>query len=150
MHRMTIDVKQTAPHDHGGCNARRFEESQGTQEHWRRDAMAMSDGARWNKYGGTPADVYERYLVPAIFVPWSDVLLDTAAPRPGERVLDVACGTGIVARRSAERVWPGGRVAGIDLNAAMLAAAHCRQHLLGRGGYRLARGQRRGDAVLRC
>jgi ubiquinone/menaquinone biosynthesis C-methylase UbiE len=85
--------------------------------------MAMSDGAPWNKYGGTPAEVYERYLVPAIFVPWSDLLLDTAAPRPGERVLDVACGTGIVARRAAQRVWPGGRVAGLDLDAAMLAAA---------------------------
>jgi 2-polyprenyl-3-methyl-5-hydroxy-6-metoxy-1,4-benzoquinol methylase len=72
------------------------EESQGTQQYCRRDAMAMSDAAPWNKYGGTPADVYERYLVPAIFVPWSDLLLDTAAPRPGERVLDVACGTGIV------------------------------------------------------
>jgi ubiquinone/menaquinone biosynthesis C-methylase UbiE len=85
--------------------------------------MAMSDGAPWIKHGAPPAEVYERYLVPAIFAPWSDLLLDAATPRPGERVLDVACGTGIVARRAAQRAGPGGRVAGLDLNPAMLAAA---------------------------
>ena len=40
--------------------------------------MDMSDGAPWNKCGRTPTEVYERYLVPAIFLPWSDLLLDAA------------------------------------------------------------------------
>lgn len=70
------------------------------------------------------AEVYERELVPAIFRSWAAELVDLAAPRPGERVLDVACGTGIVARTAAARVGPGGTVVGYDLNPAMLAVAH--------------------------
>jgi SAM-dependent methyltransferase len=51
------------------------------------------------------------------------LLLQAANPRPGERVLDLACGTGIVARRVAARVGAGGQVVGLDLNPAMLAVA---------------------------
>ena len=47
-----------------------------------------------------PAEVYENYFVPAMFLPWSSILLSHAAPQSGERVLDVACGTGIVARQA--------------------------------------------------
>jgi ubiquinone/menaquinone biosynthesis C-methylase UbiE len=50
-------------------------------------------------------------------------LIEEAALTPGERVLDVACGTGVVARLAAERVGPGGTVAALDINPAMLAAA---------------------------
>ena len=70
-----------------------------------------------------PAEAYERYLVPALFAPWAEDLLRRAAPQPGERVLDVACGTGIVARRAARRVGPTGRVVGVDPNPGMLAVA---------------------------
>lgn len=70
-----------------------------------------------------PADTYEREMVPALFGPWVPLLLRAADPRPGERVLDVACGTGVVARRVAPLVGPGGRVVGLDLSPAMLAAA---------------------------
>jgi SAM-dependent methyltransferase len=69
------------------------------------------------------AEAYERLLVPAWFTPWALDLLDTAALQPGERVLDVACGTGIVARLAAPRVGPAGQVVGLDVNAAMLAVA---------------------------
>lgn len=69
------------------------------------------------------AEAYERYLVPLHFAPWAEALLDRVGPRPGERVLDVATGTGIVARRAAPRVAPGGRVVGLDLNDGMLAVA---------------------------
>ena len=48
--------------------------------------------------------------------------IDRAAPRPGELVLDVACGTGVVSRLAAERMGSG-RVVGLDINAGMLAVA---------------------------
>ena len=62
-------------------------------------------------------------MVPAVFGPWADRLLFTAAVRPNEHVLDVATGTGIVARRAARRVGVGGRVVGLDASADMLATA---------------------------
>jgi SAM-dependent methyltransferase len=66
---------------------------------------------------------YERYLVPAFFAPCADQLVEAAALVPGERVLDVACGTGIVARRAAARVGATGAVTGLDLNQGMLEVA---------------------------
>jgi SAM-dependent methyltransferase len=73
---------------------------------------------------GSAAQVYERELVPAIFGPWAPQLVGLAAPVAGERVLDAACGTGVVARLAAERVGQDGRVVGFDLNPGMLAVAH--------------------------
>ncbi|WP_181952525.1 class I SAM-dependent methyltransferase [Vulcaniibacterium gelatinicum] len=70
-----------------------------------------------------PAETYERELVPVLFAPWAPSLLDLAALRPGERVLDLACGTGIVARGALARIGAGGRVSGVDMNPAMLAVA---------------------------
>ena len=69
------------------------------------------------------AEAYERYLVPLLFAPGADYLIEFAGPGPGERVLDVACGTGIVARRAAPRVGTGGKVVGLDLNEGMLEVA---------------------------
>jgi ubiquinone/menaquinone biosynthesis C-methylase UbiE len=66
---------------------------------------------------------YERYLVPSIFGPWASDLVEVASPQPGERVVDIACGTGIVARTAAPRVGSGGRVVGLDLSIPMLEAA---------------------------
>jgi SAM-dependent methyltransferase len=71
----------------------------------------------------TPAQMYEEYLGPAIFLPWSRLLLEHARPRPGERVLDLACGTGIVARQVAPLVAPQGHVVGLDVNPDMLQVA---------------------------
>ena len=73
--------------------------------------------------GGSAAERYERELVPAIFGPWADDLVAAAAPRPGERVLDVACGTGVVARAAARQVDVAGTVVGLDLNPERLAVA---------------------------
>ena len=61
--------------------------------------------------------------MPALFAEWAPRLLDAVAAGPGDRVLDVACGTGIVARTAVERVRPGGTVVGVDLNEAMLTVA---------------------------
>lgn len=66
---------------------------------------------------------YESELVPRIFAPWARRLVDAAELMPGERVLDLACGTGIVARTASPRLGPGGQVVGVDINPAMLEVA---------------------------
>ncbi len=71
----------------------------------------------------TPGEIYEQHMVPAIFARWASDLVDAAGVRPGQRVLDVACGTGVVTRLLAERVGPTGRAVGLDFNAGMLAVA---------------------------
>jgi SAM-dependent methyltransferase len=83
----------------------------------------MSQQMDWTAYGGSAAEIYERHMVPAIFGPWAEDLLALATPQPGERVLDVACGTGVVARLVAARVSANGTVVGLDLNPGMLAVA---------------------------
>lgn len=75
-------------------------------------------------YGGSAPENYERFFVPAIGAPLANSLLGTAALRPGERVLDVACGTGIVARLASKPVGAAGSVAGLDIDHGMLAVAH--------------------------
>jgi ubiquinone/menaquinone biosynthesis C-methylase UbiE len=77
----------------------------------------------FKSYGGNAPENYERYFVPAIGEPLAVDLVDAAALGRGEAVLDVACGTGIVARLAAERVGKTGRAAGLDMNAGMLQVA---------------------------
>jgi SAM-dependent methyltransferase len=72
---------------------------------------------------GTPAEIYEQHMVPAIFARWAPDLVEAAVVRPGSRALDVACGTGAVTRLLAERVGPAGTVVGLDINPGMLAVA---------------------------
>lgn len=74
-------------------------------------------------YTGSVPENYERYFVPLIAGPLAADLLKQAGLRAGERVLDVACGTGIIARLAAERVGPKGSVAALDVNAGMLEVA---------------------------
>lgn len=69
------------------------------------------------------AELYERYPARYILGPWAPLLVDAARLIPGERVLDVACGTGVVARLAAKRVGPAGRVVGVDVNPGMIAVA---------------------------
>jgi ubiquinone/menaquinone biosynthesis C-methylase UbiE len=69
------------------------------------------------------AEAYERHFVPAFFAQWAPQLVEAAGVRPGQRVLDVACGTGIVARTAAPRVGTAGSVTGVDINEAMLSVA---------------------------
>lgn len=70
-----------------------------------------------------PAQAYEDYFVSSMFRPWTADLLDRATPQPGERVLDVACGTGIVARMIAHRLHGQSQLVGIDLSPAMVEIA---------------------------
>ena len=69
------------------------------------------------------ADVYEEFFVPALFGVWSAPVSDAAQIGPGDAVLDVACGTGVLAREAARRVYPDGEVIGLDRNPGMLTVA---------------------------
>jgi ubiquinone/menaquinone biosynthesis C-methylase UbiE len=72
---------------------------------------------------GSGPELYEQILVPPLFTPWADDLIKRAKIKPGEKILDVATGTGIVARRVAEAVGPSGAVTALDINPGMLAVA---------------------------
>lgn len=86
-----------------------------------------NESAQWSdRFASAPVDamkVYDEVLVPGLFVPWANVLLDEVSVAPGEAVLDVACGPGTVTRLAAARVGKGGRVVGADISSAMLAIA---------------------------
>ena len=69
------------------------------------------------------AAAYDRLLGPALFREWAHRLTTAAEIAPGQRVLDVACGTGVLARVAAESVGTSGSVAGVDINPGMLAVA---------------------------
>jgi ubiquinone/menaquinone biosynthesis C-methylase UbiE len=68
-------------------------------------------------------EIYEQTLVGPLFQRWVDSLLEDVELGPGARVLDIACGTGIVARLAKKRLGATGRVVGVDLNPQMLAVA---------------------------
>jgi ubiquinone/menaquinone biosynthesis C-methylase UbiE len=70
---------------------------------------------------GSVPDGYGEDLEPVIFRPWASRLIDFVGVRPGEAVLDVAAGTGVVARAAAARVGAGGRVIASDISSGMLA-----------------------------
>jgi SAM-dependent methyltransferase len=71
----------------------------------------------------SPAQIYEESFVPALFQQWGDIIADLADIAAGRHVLDVACGTGVLACAALRRVGPNGSVAGLDPNEDMLAVA---------------------------
>jgi ubiquinone/menaquinone biosynthesis C-methylase UbiE len=92
---------------------------------------------RWSESFGEAArssmHVYEDVMVPRMFTPWAELLLDELGLAAGESVLDVACGPGSVARIAAARVGVDGRVVGCDLSPAMLAIAEAKPPVSGGG-----------------
>jgi len=82
----------------------------------------MSDTDR-GQVSASAAEVYDAFFVPALFEQWTEVVLDVADVRQGHRVLDVGCGTGVLARSAHARVGAHGRVAGLDPNHGMLTIA---------------------------
>jgi ubiquinone/menaquinone biosynthesis C-methylase UbiE len=85
-------------------------------------ASEQEQQEQWQLDGEAPV-LYQRYLVPAITAIWAADLVDRTNIRPGSRVLDVACGTGVVARAAAIRVGDSGAVTGLDINPGMVAVA---------------------------
>lgn len=82
----------------------------------------MSQQSEWHLSGNAP-EAYERYIIPAFMGEWAQDLVDVAAIRAGQRVLDVACGTGVVARQAASVTGATGQVVGLDVNTSMLDMA---------------------------
>lgn len=70
-----------------------------------------------------PAEIYDSWFVPVLFAPVAEQMVAGTALPPRARVLDIACGTGIVARTVAARLHGQGQVTGLDLNPAMLRVA---------------------------
>ena len=82
----------------------------------------MSEQSGFQLSGSAP-EMYERYLVATLCIALSEDLVTAAALQPGEHILDVACGTGVVSRRAAQAVSPTGAVTGLDVNEGMLSMA---------------------------
>jgi SAM-dependent methyltransferase len=82
----------------------------------------MAEPERW-QVSTDAAEVYESCFVPAIFGAWASPVADAAGIRAGDKVLDVGCGTGVLAREALGRVGQEGQVVGVDLNEGMLAVA---------------------------
>ncbi len=66
---------------------------------------------------------YDARLGPTLLAPWISRTIDAAHVKPGDQVLDVACGSGELALQAARRTGPAGHVTGLDLNPGMLALA---------------------------
>jgi ubiquinone/menaquinone biosynthesis C-methylase UbiE len=82
----------------------------------------MSESER-GQVTASAADVYDTFFVPALFQEWAGPVCDAARVGPGHHVLDVGCGTGVLALEAARRVGDRGRVVGLDVNDGMLAVA---------------------------
>ena len=85
------------------------------------DVRIMSQ-EKWH-LTGSGSESYERYQVPSVFEPLARIVLDRVPLAPGQRLLDVACGTGIVGRLAAPLVGDSGKILGVDLNPSMLDIA---------------------------
>lgn len=83
----------------------------------------MSGSVQTFQVSTQAAEVYETKFVPALFGEWAEHLVAAADVHSGQAVIDVACGTGVVARAAADHVGQTGRVVGVDLNEGMLAVA---------------------------
>lgn len=81
-----------------------------------------SDGER-GQVNRSAAEVYAEFFVPALFAQWTDPMLEAAGVRPGQRILDVACGTGVLTAAAAERNGAPRSVVGLDINDGMLDVA---------------------------
>lgn len=93
----------------------------------------MTSNQEWSaSFASAPTSAlcfYDEIMVPRMFDPWADLLLDQLKLQSGQAVLDVACGPGTVTRNAAVRVGPSGQVTGCDLSPAMLDLARSKNPL---------------------
>lgn len=80
----------------------------------------MSDSGQLTS---SAAEVYDEFFLPALFAAWPPHLVRAAQVAAGMRVVDVACGTGVLTVEAAEAASPGGTAVGLDLNPGMLSVA---------------------------
>ena len=85
--------------------------------------MTSDNPAAAGQIVASAAEVYETFFVPALFAQWGDQTLDLAGVGPGQDVLDIGCGTGVLARAAARRLAGRGSCIGLDLNPGMLDVA---------------------------
>jgi uncharacterized protein (DUF1330 family)/trans-aconitate methyltransferase len=71
----------------------------------------------------TPAEIYDSLFVPALFRQWGPIVAAEARIGRGDRVIDIACGTGVLALAALDRVRAEGKVVGLDPNPDMLCVA---------------------------
>jgi SAM-dependent methyltransferase len=77
----------------------------------------------WGQLSARGPENYERTQVPSVFEPLAVKFIEPMALCSGQRVLDIACGTGIVARKAVPIVGPTGFVVRVDFNPNMLLVA---------------------------
>ena len=85
----------------------------------------MSDIDR-GQVSKSAAEIYEEFFLPALFQEWAKPVITAAEIKSGESVLDIACGTGVLARTSLEYVGSTGSVIGLDINEGMLNVAQAK------------------------
>ena len=90
--------------------------------------MPHADATRFQFTNASVPKAYDEFLVPRLFEPWAQLLLDGIQLRPGDSVLDIATGPGTVARLAAQRVGPTGLVSAADISEPMLDVARSKPH----------------------
>jgi ubiquinone/menaquinone biosynthesis C-methylase UbiE len=84
---------------------------------------AMAEPHAAGQVSTAAAEVYADFFVPALFAQWTAPVLEAVGVQPGDSVIDIGCGTGVLARAAARQVGPAGSVIGLDPNEGMLAVA---------------------------
>ena len=84
--------------------------------------MAKDSNNGWRLCGDGP-EAYERYIVPAFSGAWARDMVARAGIQNGERILDLGCGTGIVARQVLKHMGKSCQITGVDVNAVVLEKA---------------------------
>ncbi len=90
---------------------------------WSKQKNSTMKASDKGQVSGNAAEVYESFFVPALFGAWSGPVLERASLAAGNALLDIACGTGVLARAALDRLGPEAQIVGLDRNEGMLAVA---------------------------